>query len=258
MTATIYIPRDSGAIALGANKVAKAVEKELAARGADAKIVRNCSRGLYWLEPMVEIETDAGRVAYGPAKPSDVPALFDSNFLSGASHPLYLGRAEDIPFLARQTRLTFARCGITDPVSLEDYEAHGGFRGLRNALALTPQQIVDEVTESGLRGRGGAGFPTGIKWKTVLGAVGPKKYIVCNADEGDSGSFADRMLMEGDPLCLIEGMAISAYAVGADKGYIYIRSEYPDSIDIMRKAADLWRKEGLTPGFDVEIRVGAG
>lgn len=266
MTATIYIPRDSGAIALGANKVAKAVEKELAARGADAKIVRNGSRGLYWLEPMVEIETDAGRVAYGPVKPSDVPALFDSNFLSGASHPLYLGRAEDIPFLARQTRLTFARCGITDPVSLEDYEAHGGLRGLRNALAMTPQQIVDEVTESGLRGRGGAGFPTGIKWKTVLDAAGPQKYIICNADEGDSGTFSDRMIMEGDPFVLIEGMTIAGIAVGATKGYIYLRSEYPYAETALNEAIAVARGAGILGpnilgsehAFDLQVRLGAG
>lgn len=266
MTATIYIPRDSGAIALGANKVAKAVEKELVARGADAKIVRNGSRGLYWLEPMVEIETDAGRVAYGPVKPSDVPALFDSSFLSDASHPLYLGRAEDIPFLARQTRLTFARCGITDPVSLEDYEAHGGLRGLRNALAMTPQQIVDEVTESGLRGRGGAGFPTGIKWKTVLDAAGPQKYIICNADEGDSGTFSDRMIMEGDPFVLIEGMIIAGIAVGATKGYIYLRSEYPYAETALNEAIAVARGAGILGpnilgsehAFDLQVRLGAG
>ena len=266
MTVTIYIPRDSGAIALGANKVARAMERELSARGLDARIIRNGSRGLYWLEPMVEVETETGRVAYGPVEPSDIPSLFDSDFLSSSSHPLYLGRPEDIPFLARQTRLTFARCGITDPISLEDYEAHGGLRGLRNALALTPQQIVEQVTESGLRGRGGAGFPTGIKWKTVLDAAASQKYIICNADEGDSGTFSDRMIMEGDPFVLIEGMIIAGIAVGATRGYIYLRSEYPHAEAALNEAIAVARKAGvLGPSilgsghaFELEVRMGAG
>src|SRR5690606_26322232 len=219
MTLKIYIPRDSGAIALGANEVARALKAEIAARGLDARIIRNGSRGLYWLDPMLELETPAGRVAFGPVKPSDVPSILEHHLSSGGlpPHSLDLGRPEELPYLARQTRLTFARCGVIDPVSLEDYEAHGGLRGLRNALAMTPEQIVAEVTESGLRGRGGAGFPTGIKWKTVLEAAGPQKYIVCNADEGDSGTFADRMIMEGDPFVLIEGMIIAGIAVGATK-----------------------------------------
>jgi len=268
MAVKIYIPRDSGAIALGANQVARAIECELEVRGIEATIVRNGSRGLYWLEPMVEVETENGRVAYGPVKPSDVSSLFDHNLTSGGSspHPLLLGRPEDLPFLARQTRLTFARCGITNPVSLEDYEAHGGLRGLRNALALTPEQIVEQVTESGLRGRGGAGFPTGIKWKTVLDARGPQKYIICNADEGDSGAFADRMIMEGDPFVLIEGMIIAGIAVGATRGYIYLRSEYPYAETVLNQAIEVARNAGvLGPSvlgsghaFELQVRMGAG
>ncbi|WEX09481.1 NADH-quinone oxidoreductase subunit NuoF [Chelativorans sp. AA-79] len=266
MTATIYIPRDSGALALGAEKVAAAAARELETRGVDAKIVRNGSRGLYWLEPMVEVETAEGRVAYGPVKVSDVPSLFDSDFLSGGAHPLFLGRPEEIPFLKRQTRLTFARCGIIDPVSLEDYEAHGGLRGLKHALALTPLQIVEQVTESGLRGRGGAGFPTGIKWKTVHDTAAAQKYIVCNADEGDSGTFADRMIMEGDPFVLIEGMAIAGIATGAAKGYIYLRSEYPHAEKVLNEAIAAARQRGVLGksvlgsayAFDMEVRVGAG
>jgi len=268
MAVKIYIPRDSGAIALGANQVARAIECELEVRGIEATIVRNGSRGLYWLEPMVEVETENGRVAYGPVKPSDVSSLFDHNLTSGGSspHPLLLGRPEDLPFLARQTRLTFARCGITDPVSLEDYEAHGGLRGLRNAVALTPEQIVEQVTESGLRGRGGAGFPTGIKWKTVLDARGPQKYIICNADEGDSGTFADRMIMEGDPFVLVEGMIIAGIAVGATRGYIYLRSEYPYAETVLNQAIEVARNAGvLGPSvlgsghaFELQVRMGAG
>jgi NADH:ubiquinone oxidoreductase, NADH-binding (51 kD) subunit len=268
MTLKIYIPRDSGAIALGANEVARALKAEIAARGLDARIIRNGSRGLYWLEPMMELETPAGRVAFGPVKPSDVPSILEHHLSSGGlpPHSLDLGRPEELPYLARQTRLTFARCGVIDPVSLEDYEAHGGLRGLRNALAMTPEQIVAEVTESGLRGRGGAGFPTGIKWKTVLEAAGPQKYIVCNADEGDSGTFADRMIMEGDPFVLIEGMIIAGIAVGATKGYIYLRSEYPHAEVTLNEAIGVARKAGLLGpsvlgsryAFDLQVRMGAG
>jgi formate dehydrogenase iron-sulfur subunit len=266
MTATIYIPKDSGALALGAEKVAKALEREIAARGLDAQIVRTGSRGLYWLEPMVEVATSAGRVAYGPVKAKDVPALLDGGLMEGGAHPLSLGDPEKIPFLAKQTRLTFARCGIVDPLSLADYEAHGGLVGLRKALAMTPAEVVKTVTESGLRGRGGAGFPTGIKWKTVLDQVAERKYIVCNADEGDSATFADRMIMEGDPFVLIEGMAIAGIATGATKGFVYIRSEYPHAVATMQAAIEVARKANLlgtailgSPnGFDMEVRVGAG
>jgi formate dehydrogenase iron-sulfur subunit len=268
MTVTIYIPRDSGALALGAEKVAKAVETEISERGLDAKIVRNGSRGLYWLEPMVEVETPAGRVAYGPVKAKDVASLFEAGLglTTHSVHPLFLGDPEEIPFLAKQTRLTFARCGITDPLSLDDYRAHGGLKGLENAVAMAPADVVKQVTESGLRGRGGAGFPTGIKWKTVLDQTDDRKYIVCNADEGDSATFADRMIMEGDPFVLIEGMAIAGVATGATKGYIYIRSEYPHAVATMNAAIGIARQAGMlgvnvlgSPNaFDMEVRVGAG
>ncbi|ESY74414.1 NADH-quinone oxidoreductase subunit NuoF [Mesorhizobium sp. M0051] len=266
MIPRIYIPGDSGALALGAEKVAKAIASELAERGIEAKIVRNGSRGAYFLEPMVEVATANGRVAYGPVKPSDVKSLFDSGFLTGGHHKRWLGVPDKIPFLAKQTRLTFARCGVTDPLSLESYKKYGGLNGLTNALGLTPAAIVAEVTESGLRGRGGAGFPTGIKWKTVLDTSGDRKYIVCNADEGDSGTFADRMIMEGDPFVLIEGMTIAGIATGATKGFVYVRSEYPHAVAVMNKAVEIARKAGVlgasvlgsAHAFDMEIRVGAG
>jgi formate dehydrogenase iron-sulfur subunit len=266
MIPRIYIPADSGALALGAEKVAKAIASELAERGIEAKIVRNGSRGAYFLEPMVEVATANGRVAYGPVKPSDVKSLFDSGFLTGGHHKRWLGAPDKIPFLAKQTRLTFARCGVTDPLSLESYKKHGGLNGLTNALGLTPAAIVAQVTESGLRGRGGAGFPTGIKWKTVLDTAGDRKYIVCNADEGDSGTFADRMIMEGDPFVLIEGMTIAGIATGATKGFVYVRSEYPHAVAVMNKAVEIARKAGVLGAsvlgsayaFDMEIRVGAG
>ncbi|TPI29936.1 NADH-quinone oxidoreductase subunit NuoF [Mesorhizobium sp. B3-1-6] len=266
MIPRIYVPADSGALALGAEKVAKAIEKELKERGIEAKIVRNGSRGAYFLEPMVEVATAEGRVAYGPVKPSDVKSLFDSGFLKGGHHKRWLGSPDKIPFFAKQTRLTFARCGINDPLSLDAYKSLGGLRGLQNAVAMAPADVVKQVTESGLRGRGGAGFPTGIKWKTVLDTAGAQKYIVCNADEGDSATFADRMIMEGDPFVLIEGMAIAGIATGATKGFVYIRSEYPHAVATMNKAVAIARKAGVlgvnvlgSPNaFDMEIRVGAG
>lgn len=266
MTIKIYVPLDSGSIALGADDVAVAVSNEIGARNLDAKLVRNGSRGMYWLEPMVEVETPNGRFAYGPVTPKDVASLFDADFIAGSDHPLALGPTEDIPFLKKQTRLTFARCGIIDPLSIEDYRTYEGFAGLDKAVTMKPADIVKQVTDSGLRGRGGAGFPTGVKWNTVLGAESPQKYIVCNADEGDSGTFADRMIMEGEPFVLIEGMAIAGIATGATKGYLYTRSEYPDAIRVMEEAIEAARAGGILGknilgseyDFDMEVRTGAG
>ncbi|KQU91745.1 formate dehydrogenase [Variovorax sp. Root318D1] len=236
MTVTLYVPRDSAALAVDAERVARRIAAEARARHADVRIVRNGSRGLFWLETLVEVATPAGRVAYGPVSPADVAGLFDAGFLAGGAHALNLGLTEEIPYLKKQERLTFARMGVTDPVSVADYEAHEGFAGLRRALTLAPTQIVQQVLDSGLRGRGGAAFPAGIKWKTVLAAEAPQKYIVCNADEGDSGTFSDRMTMEGDPLMLVEGMVIAGLATGATEGYIYVRSEYPHSIATLNEA----------------------
>jgi len=262
----VFVPRDSGALAVGAEPVARAIAREAEARNIPVEIVRTGSRGLYWLEPMIEVETGAGRIAYGPVAAADVASLFDAGFVGGGTHAKRLGPPERIPFLARQTRLTFARCGITDPLSLDDYRAHGGYRGLEHALTLGPGGIVDTVTKSGLRGRGGAGFPTGIKWKTVADAASLQKYIVCNADEGDSGTFADRMVMEGDPFMLIEGMTIAGLAVRATQGFVYIRSEYPHAVATMEAAIAIARRAGMLGkvigggplAFDIEVRVGAG
>jgi formate dehydrogenase iron-sulfur subunit len=233
---TVYVPRDSAALAVGADEVAAALRAECTRRGLALNLVRNGSRGLFWLETLVEVATPQGRIAYGPVDADDVPALLDAGLLSGAAHALCHGLTEQIPYLAKQERLTFARMGITDPLSIADYEAHEGFAGLRAALALAPAAIVQQVLDSGLRGRGGAAFPTGIKWKTVAAAQAAQKYIVCNADEGDSGTFSDRMTMEGDPFMLIEGMTIAALAVGATRGYVYIRSEYHDAVATMSEA----------------------
>ena len=256
----VYVPRDAAARALGAEKVASAIEALAADQGLEIALIRNGSRGMVWLEPLVEVEIDGVRHGFGPMTPADVSGLFEDG------HPKALGPVEEIPFLASQNRLTFQRVGVIDPLDLADYEAHGGLAGLRRALGMSGAEIVAEVTESGLRGRGGAGFPTGIKWNTVLGAEAAQKYIVCNADEGDSGTFADRMIMEGDPFCLIEGMVIAGLGVGATKGYVYLRSEYPDAIAMMEKAVTIAREAGLLgqgilgskKAFDMEIRVGAG
>jgi formate dehydrogenase iron-sulfur subunit len=266
MTITIFVPRDAASLALGAEKVAAAIASEITARSIDARIVRNGTRGMFWLEPLVEVRTDHGRVAYGPVKASDIKGLFDAGFLSGKAHPLCLGLTKEIPFLRQQTRLTFSRCGVVDPLSLEDYRHYQGLQGLEKAIAMPPAEIVAQVTESGLRGRGGAGFPTGIKWKTVMEAVADRKYIVCNADEGDSATFADRMIMEGDPFVLIEGMVIAGIATGATKGYVYTRSEYPHAIATMGEAIGIARAAGILGpsvlgsdhAFDIEIRAGAG
>ncbi|MBB3642649.1 formate dehydrogenase beta subunit [Variovorax atrisoli] len=265
-TITVYVPRDSAALAVGADSVARRIAKEAAARGLMLEIVRNGSRGMFWFEPLVEVNTPAGRIAYGPVTPDDVAGLFDAGFLTGGRHPLALGPTEEIPYLKKQERLTFSRMGITDPVSLTDYQAYEGFAGLRRALALEPGEIVQQVLDSGLRGRGGAAFPAGIKWKTVLGTAAAQKYIVCNADEGDSGTFSDRMTMEGDPFMLIEGMTIAGLATGATKGYIYVRSEYPHAIATLNEAIRVAEAAGflgdniLRSGkrFSLEVRKGAG
>jgi formate dehydrogenase iron-sulfur subunit len=250
----VFVPRDAGALAVGAEAVARAL-----AVVPGVELVRTGSRGLYWLEPMVEVETPSGRIAYGPVAAEDVAGMVAAGLLDGGAHGLRLGPPEQIPFLARQTRLTFARCGIVDPASLDEYRAHGGLLGLARARALGPVATVEEVVRSGLRGRGGAGFPTGIKWRTVAATDADRKYIVCNADEGDSGTFADRMIMEGDPFVLIEGMAIAGFAVGATKGYVYVRSEYPHAVATLNQAILVARRAGvLDASFDMEVRVGAG
>jgi formate dehydrogenase iron-sulfur subunit len=259
MSIHLFVPADAGARALGADRVAALLSEGARQRGLKLTITRTGSRGLFWLEPMVEVATPAGRIAYGPVAEGNVASVLDAALAGGGPHPLRLGRPEDLPFLKRQTRLTFARCGITDPLSLSDYAAAGGWRGLEQARALGPDAVIDAVTTSGLRGRGGAGFPAGIKWKGARAASGPRKFIVCNADEGDSGTFSDRMLMEGDPFLLIEGLAIAGFAVGAAKAYVYIRSEYPDAIRVFGAALDAARKAGVIgTGFDIELRVGAG
>jgi formate dehydrogenase iron-sulfur subunit len=266
MSVRVFISADSSALSVGADLVADAICDEARRRGLEIELVRTGSRGLFWLEPLVEVETAGGRVGYGPVAAGETAQLFEAGFLSGGAHLKALGRVDDIPYLAKQQRLIFARCGLTDPLSLGDYRRHGGLRGLERALALGPKATIDEVLASGLRGRGGAGFPTGIKWRTTAGVDADQKYVVCNADEGDSGTFADRMLMEGDPFLLIEGMTIAGVSVGATRGYVYIRSEYPHAFATFQRAIERARAGGLLGpsvlgsghAFDLEARLGAG
>ena len=266
MSFTIYVPCDSSAISLGANRIATAIANEAAKRNISITIIRNGSRGLFWLEPLVEVLTSAGRIAYGPVQVSDVTSLFDAKFYEGGDHLLALGLTEELEYLKKQDRLTFARIGKTDPVSLEDYINNEGYKGLTHALNQTQADIVKAVTDSGLRGRGGAAFPTGIKWNTVLNTPSEQKYIICNADEGDSGTFSDRMVMEGDPFVLIEGMTIAGIAVGATQGYIYLRVEYPHAHIALNTAIQKAYEagylgddiQGSGKAFHLEVRLGAG
>jgi formate dehydrogenase iron-sulfur subunit len=260
----IYVPIDSAALSVGAEATAAAVARAAAARGLEITLVRNGSRGRFWLEPLVEAETAAGRIAFGPVTAADAASVVDA-IADGTAHPLGLGPTEEIPYLKNQERLTFERVGVTDPLDLADYEAHGGLAGLRAALGLDGATICQAVLDSGLRGRGGAGFPAGIKWKTVHDLAG-QKYICCNGDEGDSGTFADRMIFEGDPFLLIEGMVIAGIAVGASEGYLYLRSEYPRSIAVMRRAIAIMEEAGWLganvggsgKAFRLLVRRGAG
>ena len=270
----LYVPCDTTAVALGADELVDAIRAEAERRQVDVELVRNGSRGLFWLEPLVEVATQSDRLGYANIEASDVTALFDANFTSPdaddsartAAHPKYVGPVEALPFLKRQQRLTFARIGITDPLSIDDYVAHGGLEGLHHALALDPAVACQLLIDSGLRGRGGAAFPAGIKWRTVLQAQSDQKYIVCNADEGDSGTFSDRLSMECDPYGLIEGMIIAGIATGATQGYLYVRSEYPLAIGMLEAAIERARAAGWlghsvlgdARAFDLFVARGAG
>lgn len=269
----VFVPRDAAALAVGADEVAVALNQALnqvSSQALTLTLTRTGSRGLFWLEPLVEVATPQGRVAFGPVELDDVGGLVDALLQAHAGqpvdHPLCLGPIEQLPWLASQERLTFARMGVTDPLSLSDFESHGGWAGLRRAVGMTPQDLVDEVLASGLRGRGGAAFPAGIKWRTVLQAEGAQKFIACNADEGDSGTFSDRMTLEGDPFMLIEGMAIAALAVGATQGFVYVRSEYPHAQATLERAVQLAEQAGFVGdsvcgsgrAFHIEVRRAAG
>ncbi|MDX1508394.1 MAG: NADH-ubiquinone oxidoreductase-F iron-sulfur binding region domain-containing protein, partial [Woeseiaceae bacterium] len=262
----VFVPRETSAVSVGADDVAVAIARKSKAEGTDIELIRNGSWGACWLEPLVEVEVDGVRIAYGNVEPGDVEELFASDFLNGGKHAKRLGPIQEVPYLIRQDRWSFFRVGLIDPLSIDGFRATQGFKGLEKAFEIGSDAVIEAVKESGLRGRGGAGFPTGIKWRTVADTESAQKYIACNADEGDSGTFSDRMLMEGDPMCLIEGMAIAGYAVGANKGYIYLRSEYPLTHTILQKALERCRDAGWLGkdiqgsgfDFDIDIHLGAG
>ena len=266
MSVRVFVPGDSAACSVGADEVAALIAELAAARGITVEVIRNGSRGMLWLEPFVEVQTPAGRIGYGPVAPGDVASLIDAGLLEGEDHALGHGLVEEIGWLARQQRVSFARVGLADPLDLDEYRNLGGLAGLRRALKTPVDEVVGDILASGLRGRGGAGFPAGIKWRTVLEADADQKFVCCNADEGDSGTFADRMLMEGDPFTLLEGMAIAGVTIGASLGLIYVRSEYPAAIATLRTAVDIARVDGWLGAdvsgsgraFDVRVVEGAG
>ncbi|MBM6404965.1 formate dehydrogenase [Phycicoccus sp. CSK15P-2] len=257
MSTVVWVPCDAAAVSVGADAVAEAFE------AAGATVRRNGSRGMLWMEPLVEVETDHGRVGYAAVEPAEATAVLAGDL---ASTERCVGVVDEHPWLTRQHRVSFARVGVTEPTDIAAYREHGGLAGLQRALTLSAEEVVQEVTDSGLRGRGGAGFPAGIKWDTVRKAEADVKFVCCNADEGDSGTFADRMLIEGDPFTLIEGMAIAAVATGATEGFVYLRSEYPHAIRTLRRAIDIAYAHGVLGtsvlgsdhAFDLDVRVGAG
>ncbi len=262
-----YVPLDSAALALGADAVAAEIVRLADQREVPVEIVRTGSRGMIWAEPLVEVDTPEGRVGYAGVAVADIERLVEAGLLqSDVTDATSLGLVDQVPYLAGQKRLSYRRCGVVDPLSLDDYRTHGGLEGLEHTLELATVQIVDEIIASGLRGRGGAAFPAGIKWKTVADQSAAQKYIVCNADEGDSGTFADRIVMEGDPYALIEGMIIAGLAVGADRGFIYLRSEYPIAAQVLTTAIECAYQAGLLGGdvlgsgrrFELELFIGAG
>ena len=266
MATRVYVPRETAAVSVGADDVAIAIARCAKENGETIELVRNGSWGATWLEPLVEVLVDDKRIAYGNVAAGDAPALFDADFLRGGEHKSRLGAINEIPYLINQDRWTFWRCGLIEPLSIDDFRAHKGFKAFEKAVGMGAEAVIEAVKTSGLRGRGGAGFPAGIKWQTVADAEGEQKYIACNADEGDSGTFSDRILMEGDPLGLIEGMMIAGFAVGATRGYIYLRSEYPLTHSILSRALDTARNAGWLGenihgsgfDFDIELHLGAG
>ena len=261
-----FVPRETAAVSVGADEIAVEIARTAKARGASIELIRNGSWGATWLEPLVEVEVDGKRIAYGNVTAADVADMFSAGFLEGGKHARRIGPVTEIPYLIDQDRWTFFRCGLIDPLSIDSFRRHKGFDAIEKAFEMGAEAIIEAVADAGLRGRGGAGFPTGIKWRTVADASADQKYIACNADEGDSGTFSDRLLMEGDPCCLIEGMLIAGFAVAASKGYIYLRSEYPLTRLILARALDNARESGWLGeniqgsgfDFDIELHLGAG
>ena len=257
----VYIGMGTCGLATGAGKVREAVEKWAESRGQSIEITPTGCIGFCQVEPIMDVVVESGhRLSYGQVQPEDVSFILDealnkNNYkidgLLGqhrnGSTPLEgIPCLEEHPFFRKQLKKVLRNCGIINPVSLEEYKASGGFAGLGKALAMTPRDVIDEVTRSGLRGRGGGGFTTGKKWLFAYNENNAKKYIVCNADEGDPGAFMDRALMEGDPYAVLEGIMIAGYAIGADEGIVYCRAEYPLAIRRLEIAIEAMKKKGFS------------
>ncbi|HPT82895.1 MAG TPA: NADH-quinone oxidoreductase subunit NuoF [Limnochordia bacterium] len=269
-------------IAAGAKDVFNAVVQEVESRRLDVVVAQTGCIGMCQREPLLDVELPGGpRVTYGNVAVKDVPRIIASHVLNGsiveelavAQFPAGELRAENVPsydeldFYRKQRRLALANCGRIDPENIEEYIAAGGYEACVKALTeMTPEEVIAEVKRAGLRGRGGAGFPTGLKWELTRQTPSTKKYIICNADEGDPGAFMDRSLLEGDPHRVIEGMIIGAYAIGADEGYIYVRAEYPLAIKRLELALQQARERGFLGedifgsgfSFNLQIKKGAG
>lgn len=272
MSTLIRVGTSTCGLASGADAVVAAIQNQVQRRQLDVAVQRTGCLGACHREPLVEVINNGASTLYGPITPERVALVFDHEFGTGErglAPDWIVSRRDDkadYPFLGRQVKITTRLCGIIDPESLQDYIRHDGYAALRAALKMPPEQVINAVKQSKLRGRGGAGFPTGLKWEIMHKQPMFPKYIICNADEGDPGAFMDRTMLEGDPHRLLEGMLIAAYAMGATKGYIYIRAEYPLAVKMLHKAILQAREFGVTgtnilgSGMDFEfvIKEGAG
>jgi len=261
-----------GGVAAGAGEVLKAFEQTMAEKGLQATFGKKCvdqvgCMGFCAKDVIVEITIDGAMTAYQFVKPQMVSRIVDEHIVGGVPVKEWLAGPEYALFHSAQNKVVLGACGTIDPEDIDAYCAIGGYETARRAIsAMTPEQVIEEIKISGLKGRGGAGFPTGMKWEFCRRATGDKKYLICNADEGDPGAFMDRAVIEGDPHAVIEGMMIGAHAIGASKGYVYIRAEYPLAVQRLRRAIDQARERGYLGAnvlghgfdFDIHVKLGAG
>jgi NADH-quinone oxidoreductase subunit F len=267
----VLICQGTGGLASGAAAVAEAFNEEFAKQGVEAKVGKRCSvvgtgcRGLCANDVLVDIVLPGQEaVTYDFVTPELVPQIVEEHVLANAPVEKKKAGPYYAKFLEKQQRIIFSRCGTIDAESLQDFLDHRGFDGIKKAVTMTQDEVIDEVKRSGLRGRGGGGFPTGVKWSFCKATPGAEKYLICNADEGDPGAFMDRSILEGDPYGLIEGLMIGAYAIGCKFAYIYVRAEYPLAIKRLQMAIDTCYEKGFLGkncmglGFDLDMRIKAG
>jgi NADH-quinone oxidoreductase subunit F len=270
---TIKICMGTGGIAAGGNDVMQAFHKEISATGVKAKVEKFCSlhkvgcRGLCAKDVLVDVIINKKKTTYQYTKPQMIPRIVDEHLVHGKPVEEWMAGEDYNNFHKKQTKVVLSDCGNIDPEDIEAYKAVGGYDAAKKVLSsLTPEKTIEIVKESGIRGRGGAGFPTGLKWEFCRKAESSEKYIICNADEGDPGAFMDRSVIEGNPHAVIEGMIIGAYAIGASRGYVYIRAEYPLAVERLKNALVQAREQNLlgknilksTYNFDIKIKLGAG